>query len=557
MKSRFTTAASAARAFFIAAFWGTALLKLALAAAVPFTQDEAYFAMWGRYPAWGYCEHPPLTGWMFWLLLRIGEHPLWLRLPAVSATLLIGWGIRRILRARDPAAADWTAGLFLLAPVNALYFIVTTDTPLLLLVFLSAWMMHIAARTERAAHWWAAGALLGAAFLAKFFAVLAGLGLLAFLFVRRGPRPGRIRALGWFLAGAVPFALIPLWWNYTHCWNEVLATFWFKSRERRLSLTHVASFLLGLWYLAGPLLPVWVLRDAVRRGARPPADPGGALCRRLYLAPLAVFALISAKTVIGLHWTLAFQPFLFLGWTAELTPDRRRRAARAGAIFLAIQTALAALALAAPLRWFAPLKSYDTLVAGFRARELAEAVRARAGAARLAARGYGFAALLSHHLGGRPVANFGIGSYHGRQDDILTDFRTWDGADVLLILRRADQPENYRDYFTDLSVETVNIAGAEFRLVTGRNFRYAVFREKILRPVKNNFYTLPAWLPNGGCYFLEKYFPDGCGCLPRPTDQRPPWSPAPDTPTGAESRRAHSLLRVSGGTRAHFRFVGA
>ena len=33
-----------------------------------------------------------------------------------------------------------------------------------------------------------------------------------------------------------------------------------------------------------------------------------------------------------------------------------------------------------------------------------------------------------------------------------------------------------------------------------------VYRELILRPIKNNFYDIPEWLPMSENYFIDKYF---------------------------------------------------
>src|SRR5262249_32779761 len=55
--------------------------RLWLSAAVPFTGDEAYFTYWGVYPDFGYYDHPPMIGWLLYLLLKV-SHATWaLRLP--------------------------------------------------------------------------------------------------------------------------------------------------------------------------------------------------------------------------------------------------------------------------------------------------------------------------------------------------------------------------------------------------------------------------------------------------------------------------------------------
>ena len=49
------------------------LLKFALAAALPLTGDEVYFFLWGKYPDYGYYDHPPMVGWWLAGLLTLGQ----------------------------------------------------------------------------------------------------------------------------------------------------------------------------------------------------------------------------------------------------------------------------------------------------------------------------------------------------------------------------------------------------------------------------------------------------------------------------------------------------
>jgi len=60
---------------------------------------------------------------------------------------------------------------------------------------------------------------------------------------------------------------------------------------------------------------------------------------------------------------------------------------------------------------------------------------------------------------------FGGGSHHGRQDDILTDFRNYEGKDILII--RSSEPEvnEYSTYFSKIEIERITIEGAQFYLV--------------------------------------------------------------------------------------------
>ncbi len=77
----------------------TTLLKLWLAAAIPFTSDEAYFYQWGAHPDWGgFYDHPPMAGWWLWALQQWSSHPLVLRLPAVLLWIAVTFGMMDLPR---------------------------------------------------------------------------------------------------------------------------------------------------------------------------------------------------------------------------------------------------------------------------------------------------------------------------------------------------------------------------------------------------------------------------------------------------------------------------
>ena len=68
--------AALARRWFLGALGATLIFRAWLAVVVPFTGDEAYFLVWGRQPAIGYYDHPPMVGWMLALLAPINLRDL-------------------------------------------------------------------------------------------------------------------------------------------------------------------------------------------------------------------------------------------------------------------------------------------------------------------------------------------------------------------------------------------------------------------------------------------------------------------------------------------------
>jgi hypothetical protein len=123
---------------------------------------------------------------------------------------------------------------------------------------------------------------------------------------------------------------------------------------------------------------------------------------------------------------------------------------------------------------------------------------------RLAAESYSIAALLSYHAR-RHVPVFGPGSSHARHDDILTDWRRYDGGDLLILRRDAAELDRYRPYFREVEAHEVPGGGTRHFAVLGRGFDYAAYREGVLRDVRARWYRIPAWLPVGACYFFERY----------------------------------------------------
>ena len=93
-------------------------LRLALAAWLPMTGDEAYFIVWGKNLDYGYYDHTPFVGWLLAALLTISDATWWLRIPSVLLPVVISYAIYRILLLRLPDVAIWAALAYLVAPVK-------------------------------------------------------------------------------------------------------------------------------------------------------------------------------------------------------------------------------------------------------------------------------------------------------------------------------------------------------------------------------------------------------------------------------------------------------
>jgi len=323
-----------ARRWFYGALAATLLFRIWLAAAVPFTGDEAYFLVWGQRPDIGYYDHPPMVGWLLGLLAPMSTAEWVLRLPAVLLPVALAFGTRWTLRhwfARPQATADLAGALVLLVPMNVWNVLVTTDTPLIFFSFCALVVFARAAERDWRAGFFLAGIFLGFAFLSKYFAVLLGLGMIAWALTQRDRGPGW-RALGLVFLGALPAGLLNLYWNYEACWSNIMFNAINRHEGSGLGWINPGLFLAGVAYLAAPLFwYAWRERGTVGASAK---GPGQRALLLAWVVPFAVFALLSPWKKIGLHWLLSFLPPLVLTLAIALPSEKLLRCVKVFAVQL-------------------------------------------------------------------------------------------------------------------------------------------------------------------------------------------------------------------------------
>ncbi len=502
---------AAARRAFWWMFWGTLLLKLVLAATFPMTGDEAFFYQWGVTPAWGYSDHPPMVGWWLAVLRQLGDHPLALRLATVAVTSLIALGlvdvVRLGLRHGGEASAWWAGAVYLAMPWSWLFVLVTTDTPLVLFMALSVWcLVRAEAAGGRLGGYALAGVFIGLAFLSKYFAALLGIAYAVYFL---GWRRERWWALPWMALFALPAVLLNLGFNATHGWPNILFNFINRHEDAHWQWQTLAVFLGMTAYLFTP----WLLWSAWR--GRALTAPGlGRLLLVLWAFPLLVFTAFALRRSVGLHWVLGFVP-LFVVWAAWRVDAAALRRAWRWTLWLSLPHLLAVAAVAwAPLAWWQKTSLYDKVV--FLREVPAVLTGLKAGMApgtRLMAHAYSPASILGYYSGVY-VPVYGVGRHHARQDDLSVDFRQWDGATVRVLFRSPVQAQDHQAYFEQVSVRPFEVAGVPYYALEGTGFRYQAYRDTVLTEAARRFHAVPAWLPNWGSPFCERYGVADCAPAP-------------------------------------------
>ena len=490
-----------ARDFFYFALFLSLPLKLILAGTLPLTGDEAYFVIWAQHPAPGYYDHPPLIGWLIHLCMYISGHEILVRLPSILASYVLVWGVYRILSDHDRTKALLAASTLLLTPVFLLGVLVTTDTALILSMFLSVLALHRAETRNSNLLYILSGILLGLAFLSKYFAALL---LLAYIFYFLTGGLKKLPRLGLVLLGCLPLVTFNLYWNYTHCWVNIMFNFIGRGGDAELSPMQPLILLGMLAWVVSPVLLVQLFRHRSQVLSRIRSS-GQGLFAFAALVPLAVFFAASLFYSVGAHWILGFVPFLYVIYAA--LPGKSLILGRKFMLgYALLHIVLVAAALLVPLEIIKERSGlYRDAVFYLRPAQVAEKLDSYR-ADYYATPSYSRSAVLSYYSS-HYWGVLGTGSRYGREDDRITDFRELDGRDILF-LSRDDELDKDRlsPYFEFLESSRIQVRETSFAVALGRGFDYSSYQSQVLAQIKKRHYDIPEFLPLGRCFFHERYF---------------------------------------------------
>lgn len=485
--------------------WITFLLKLGLAAWLPMSGDEAYFLVWAQHLDFGYYDHPPMVGWWLAPMLALGHAAWWLRLPAVLSTSLIGVLVYRMLAPIDAIRATWSAVLYLVWPFTLANVLITTDTPLILFSFLTVYAIVSAVRTEHLSQFALAGFWLGCAFLSKYFVFVLG-GALAGWFVTTATGRAHWRGALMMLVFALPLVAINLYWNYTHCWDNILFNLYNRNTDAHFSWHDVSLYCITTLYLMTP--PGAWLWWRSRQQHIPVAFPNvETLYRWVFWFPFVFFLALSFKKTIGLHWVLGFYPFFFLLLGSRAPASTLKKLFRFMCGFSALHATVIATLLLAPAHWWQRSHLYSGYVLLMHPHQVVQALTPWRETYVMATNDYSTSALLQYHAR-QPFIVYGMGSKHARQNDIITDFRRLDGKNLLVFDKSPTPSSDYIPYFTHVTRTTIKIDGALFYVALGNHFNYAAYQQHVLTDIRDRYYRIPQYLPHTPCYFCIRYFPD-------------------------------------------------
>ena len=478
------------------------LLRFWIAVTFPISGDEAFFYWWGVYPDWGYSDHPPMVGWLIALMrATLGDSIGSLRLPAVLLPLVLGAALWWALKSVDRVRAGWAVLFFWLAPLNWLYALITTDTPL---IFWSALSVAALLRAERRAQldraayglYALSGVFLGCAFLSKYFSVVLGLAYLVYFSLYRRER---LAGLGLLVGCALPGPAINIAYNVSHGWSNIMFNLYNRNEDASFEWRKPLLYAVMMAYLITPAV-LWLAvkcRKALRAAAQ-----SQRLLACLVVVPMLFFALLSTRKVIGLHWVLSFYPFGFAFLAFALPADKLKTCAKGLAVFAGLHVVVVAGLYLTTLDTWRSAKLYPQIVRSMKTADILQ--QASASGVVLMADSYTAASIYGFERR-QYMPVFGVGKFHARQDDQLVDFSVYQGKTVRVITPDKPKLEDFQPYFEKVSVLGFMQDGVPFYVMEGKGFNYPAYREGVLGVAFQRFYNIPAWLPMTGCPFCERY----------------------------------------------------
>ena len=239
-------------------------IRLLAAAAIPLTEDEAYYRLWAQHLQLGYLDHPPMIAW--WIRLGelvAGDTVLGVRLLPCLATGITTWlvgDLARRLGLSAPTAeraALWYNATFTVALGGLL---ATPDTPACLFWTVALWALARRRQGGSGAWWPAAGAAAGLACLSKYTGLFLAPGVLLWLLATPGGLAELRRPWPWLAALCAAAVFAPhVLWNAQHGWMT------FEKQFARVEASHLepgrlAEFLVTQFLLLNPLIATLAAR---------------------------------------------------------------------------------------------------------------------------------------------------------------------------------------------------------------------------------------------------------------------------------------------------------
>ncbi|EFO34546.1 glycosyl transferase family protein [Roseibium sp. TrichSKD4] len=247
------------------------IAKLLAAGFAYFVEDEAYYRLWGLYPALSYYDHPPMIGWWIWAGQQVfGDTTFATRVLVVLSSAigsLVLWRTARILF--DKEVAGWAVLFFntsILVGVGGI--LATPDAPSVFFWGLSLWALAELSTSKNANWLLAIGLFAGLGLASKYSVLFLGAGIVLWLLWV----PENRRWFGaWqlWVGGLIAIACFSpvLYWNHIHDWASFHKQFG-RVSAGGYTTKYIFEFIGAVLGLVNPLIAILAIAGAGVLGKR-------------------------------------------------------------------------------------------------------------------------------------------------------------------------------------------------------------------------------------------------------------------------------------------------
>ncbi len=326
---------------------GLFVLHLALLPGYGVFRDELYYMACGRHPGWGYVDHPPLVGWVAWVVRQVtGDSHLALRVVAALAAAATVFVAARIAKELGGGvfARLFTGVVVALLPIALALGSVYSMNMFDLLFWAGLYWILVRVLSGADPRLWVAfGAVAGLGLLNKISVLFLGFGLVVGLVLSRRWDVFRSR---WFWMGGIVAGVVflpHLVWQQVNGWPTL--EFMDNARRFKMAPLTVGGFLSETQLHTAVAPWLWVLGVGwllfARRGR--PLQPLG-------FAFLTVLAVLIATGGKPYYLGAAYAAPLAAGAVAvEVLTSVRFRWLRVALVVLVVAVGLLVAPLARPI----------------------------------------------------------------------------------------------------------------------------------------------------------------------------------------------------------------
>jgi len=470
--------------------------KLLIIYLLPITGDEAYFIKWGQHLSMGYYDHPPMVGWLIYLMSFINDSYITFRLFSFFSAIAIAFLIYKILLELkvDRDSSIFVGILFLIMPIDILISLFTNDIPLALFGTIGTYFFVKSFNSHSVKYSLLAGLFFGLSFLSKYFLVFLVSGL--FIFALYQYKQKAIKNLLIITITILPFVIQNLYFNYNSCWNNIMFNFFARTKDLHYHLINVLTYILILLYLLTP----WGVYFLIKSRTNFKKHTLTFILSASGIG-LIVFLVVSLKAKIGLHWLLLLMPYLLMLFV--FTADKyKEKLIKYNIYFTYLHILILLVVLVMPITLLKEHKKYKDILLFTKTKEICKKIDKYDP---LFTTGYTSASILSYYCK-KDISMILNNSKYGRLDDKLVNVKNLKNKTIYIFDKHKIDINKLLEIFQNVEVIQVPFFNQIYYIAKCSNLKYEKYKKSYLDIQKERFYTIPSWLPKGECYFLDRYY---------------------------------------------------